>query len=444
MRRVFTNSLAPVGIATLPEFLFGRTSAAPLRPIESCILIMYYGGPSHIDTWDMKPHAAREIRGEFKPISTSVPGRFVCEHLELTSRIVDRLSVIRSMHHPMTNHNSAMYESLIGRLPTGGDVDVLGADRNTDFPNHGAVLSYLTAAGKIDAKQNMPLVNVALPHVMHNVVNLAGQNAGFLGAKYDPFQIERDPNSKSFRIDELDPSRQISTDRQRSRRELLATLGETSPHQFNSPEYTENQARAWELIGKSNVRRAFQIGRESRKTRDRYGRHKLGQSMLLARRLVEAGVRFINVNDKVYNGQTANWDCHQDNFARHRELLPPADQAFTALIMDLEERNLLDTTLVIAMGEFGRTPRINRAAGRDHWPDCYSVVLAGGGVNGGSTFGESDRNGAFPISDAVMPSDLSATIFWRFGIDHRLEVLDPLDRPFPLADGSPMKELFSS
>ena len=431
-----------VGLSSFPTELFARSKSEPNKPIESCILVMYYGGPSHIDTWDMKPDAPAEIRGEFKPISTNTPGRFVCEHLPLTARIVDRLSVIRSMHHPMTNHNSAMYESLIGRLPVGGDVDVLGANRITDFPNHGAVLSYLATQGEIVRKRGNPLINVALPHVMHNVVDLAGQNAGFLGAKYDPFQVLRDPNSPDFRIEALSENRNVPPSRQRARRELLASLDQHSTNGLTTPDLDANRARAYELIGQANVREAFEIKREPSKVRERYGRTKLGQSMLLARRLVEAGVRFINVNDKVYNGQLANWDCHADNFRRHRELLPPADQAFSALITDLEERGRLESTLVIAMGEFGRTPKVNLNAGRDHWPQVGGGLIAGGGVVGGATFGASDKIGAYPTADGVTPGDLAATIFWRFGLDPHQEIHDALGRPFPLAAGKPIRGLF--
>ncbi len=430
-----------VGIGVFPVEVFAKAQPAPRKPIGSCILVMYYGGPSHLDTWDMKPQAPAEVRGEFKPISTSVPGRFVCEHLPKTARIVDRLAVVRSMHHPMSNHNSAMYEALIGRLPVGGDVDVLGANRMTDFPNHGAVLSYLTGQGAL-RRTKSPLVNVALPHVMHNVVPLAGQNAGFLGAKYDPFQVGRDPNEADFQLDEFRLKGNMPPERRQSRQELLLRLDRLPRNRFGTPDLDANRRRALELIGQVGVQQAFAIGREPAKVRDRYGRNRLGQSMLLARRLVEAGVRFVNVNDKIYNGQLANWDCHLDNFPRHRELLPPADQAFSALITDLETRGLLETTLVIAMGEFGRTPKVNRSAGRDHWPDCYSVVFAGGGVAGGAAYGTSDRIGAYPASNPVTPGDLAATIFWRFGLNHRHEIRDVLDRPFPLADGEPIKSLF--
>jgi uncharacterized protein (DUF1501 family) len=191
------------------------------------------------------------------------------------------------------------------------------------------------------------------------------------------------------------------------------------------------------------VRRAFDLAAEDPKLRDRYGRTKLGQSMLLSRRLVEAGVRFVTVYDGQYNGQLANWDSHADNFPRHKDaLLPPADRGFAALIDDLTVRGLLDETLVIAMGEFGRTPKINGTAGRDHWPYCYSVVLAGGGVRGGITYGASDKLGAYPDADGVTPSDLAATLYWRLGLDPTREIVDLTGRPYKLADGRPIRAVF--
>jgi uncharacterized protein (DUF1501 family) len=205
-----------------------------------------------------------------------------------------------------------------------------------------------------------------------------------------------------------------------------------------------HQERALELLHSSSLQNAFRLEQERQVTRERYGRSTLGQSLLLARRLVEGGIRFINVNDKVYNGQDVNWDSHANIFPRHRELLAPFDQGFSALIEDLEQRGLLDTTLVIVMGEFGRTPRVNVTGGRDHWPDCYSVVLAGGNVAAGATYGESDRMGAYPLSNGLTPGDLAATVLWRFGIDARLEYRDPLGRPFPLAEGNPVQALFPS
>ena len=413
-------------------------SLAP-GPVRSCIVLMLYGGPSHLDTWDMKPHAPAEIRGEYQPISTSVPGQFVCEHLPRLANLVNRMSVVTSMHHGMTNHNSAMYQALVGRRPK-NDLDVLGADRANDFPSLGSSLSYLTSAGSLPRTSN-PLTSVALPHVMHNVVDLPGQNAGFLGGQHDPFQITNDPNRLDFQVPNLSLPEGVSEQRMTERLSLLRSL-QTNVGPSNEDLMQSYHQRAAELLRSDAIQRAFRIDRETTKIRERYGRNTLGQSLLLARKLVEADVRFIRVNDKIYNGQDANWDSHANIFPRHRELLEPFDRGFSALIEDLGQRGLLETTLVVAMGEFGRTPRVNASGGRDHWPDCYSVVMAGGGVASGGTYGKSDRHGAYPIADAVTPADLAATVLWRFGVDWRREIHDPLGRPLPLAEGSPIKRLF--
>jgi len=410
-------------------------------PIRTCILVMLYGGPSHIDTWDMKPQAPSEIRGEYQPVATSVPGRVVSEHLSRCASLVDRLAILRSMHHGMANHNSAMYQALVGRRPK-IDLDVLGANRSEDFPGFGSALSYLTAAGKL-AHPTDSLTNVALPHVMHNVVDLPGQNAGFLGGQHDPLQISHDPNRADFNVPNLRLPNGVTEQRMAKRLSLLQSVngrlknaGGTSVDLYHE--------RATRLLHSESLQRAFRLHEESDAVRDRYGRNTLGQSLLLARKLVESGVRFINVNDKIYNGQDVNWDSHANVFPRHRELLAPFDLGFSALIEDLADRGLLDSTLVIVTGEFGRSPRINGNAGRDHWPDCYSVVFAGGGVEPGSTFGESDPMGAYPLSDAVTPGDLAATIFWRFGVNPLHQINDPLGRPAPIAEGKPIKGLFTN
>ncbi len=419
------------GAACLGLALPRLALAAPPAPrIRSCILIYYYGGPSQLDTWDPKPSAPAEVRGEFRPIATSVPGIHIGEHLPRTARIMHKLAIVRSLHHPMRNHNSAAVESLCGRTPLRGDLELLANDPNS-FPCFGAALDFLSPASRA-----MPM-HVALPHVMHNVVVLPGQNAGFLGSAHDPFQVTHDPNDPNFRVGELALSADVSLGRLEGRRSLLSRLEARGP-------MGPFQQRAFDLLRSEGVRRAFDVARESPATRQRYGRNTLGQSMLLARRLVEAGVRFVNVNDKITNGQLANWDSHENNFSRLKDdLLPPADQAFAALIDDLDARGLLASTLVIALAEFGRTPRINRSAGRDHWPDCFSIVLAGGGVHGGAVYGASDRFAAYPASDPVTPGDLAATLFWRFGLDPATELHDITGRPYRLADGTPLARLFA-
>jgi hypothetical protein len=432
------GSLACLGLS-LPRLLAARASDAPFRPaarVRSCILLYYYGGPSHLDTWDLKPNAPAEIRGEFSPIATRVPGLHIGEHLPRTARIMDRVAVIRSMHHPMRNHNSAAVESLCGRTPLRGDLELLANDPNSS-PCYGSALSYLTPPSPA-----MP-THVALPHVMHNVVVLPGQNAGFLGAAYDPFQVTRDPNDAEFRVGELELAADLSQGRLEDRRTLLSRL-EDPRRRDERGTMTVFQQRAFELLRSDTVRRAFDVSQEPATVRERFGRNTLGQSLLLARRLVEAGVRFVNVNDKITNGQLANWDSHENNFDRLKnDLLPPADQAFSALIEDLGDRGLLESTLVVALAEFGRTPRVNRNSGRDHWPDCFSVVLAGGGVRGGTVHGASDRFGAYPALDPVTPGDLATTIFERFGFDPATELRDLTGRPYRLAEGAPLTRLFT-
>jgi hypothetical protein len=423
----------------------GRTGKNPIR---SCILVFFYGGPSHIDTVDIKPKAPAEVRGQFASIATSVPGMRVCEHLPHTARVMDRLAIVHSMHHPMTNHNAAAFTTLCGRNPLKGDLELLGNDRN-DPPCYGAVLS-----ATLPERRGLP-TSVALPHVMYNVVQLPGQVAGFLGSAHDPFQVSADPNAPDFRLGELELPGEVSIDRLDDRAALLHRLdarrrriearAEAEPREARGhidprDVYTE---KAFRLLHSPAVRAAFDLAAEDPKLRDRYGRTKLGQSTLLARRLVEAGVRFVTVFDGQYNGQEANWDAHQSVFPRLKDnLLPPADQSFAALIDDLGSRGLLDETLVIGMGEFGRTPKINGTAGRDHWPFCYSVLLAGGGVRGGITHGSSDKLGAYPDTDAVTPGDLAATLFWRLGLDPAHEMIDLTGRPYKLADGQPIRAIF--
>jgi len=443
-RRQFLQFGAYGSLAATLNFGLLRQSAASAtsaKSIKTCILVVHYGGPSQLDTWDMKPDSPAEIRGEYKPIATKIPGRIVCEHLPLMAQLADKVAIIRSMHHRMTNHNAAMYEALVGRLPDGGDNEILPASRTRDFPSYGSVISYLSEFGDVP-RPRLPLTHVALPHILHNVVDLAGQNAGFLGGRYDPLQITSDPNDPDFRVDSLELPADTPAERLAARRDLLARL-DTFDGDRADPQFRAYRERAFELLRNKDVARAFEIRSEPPRVRDRYGRHKFGQSMLLARHLVEAGVPFINVNDKRVNGQLANWDSHKTIFPRHKELLPVMDQGLSALIEDLEQRGLLDSTLVVSMGEFGRTPKINGNAGRDHWPRCFHVLLSGGGVDAGRTYGASDQIGAYPDEHPVTPRDLAATLFWRFGIDPEHEIHDVFGRPFRLATGRPLQSLFS-
>jgi hypothetical protein len=395
------------------------------------VLVFLYGGPSHLDTFDPKPDSPAEVRGEYRTIPTAVPGVRVCEHLPRLSRVVDRVALVRGLHHPMRNHNSAAAEALTGRTPTGGDQELL-TDDPRGVPTLGSAVSFALGprAGT--------LPYVALPYTLYNVVQLPGQTPGLLGGAFDRFQVTGDPNAPDFRVSAFEGEFDL-----RTRAALLRGLDRSAlPGPAERGALTRD--RAVRLLAAPEVRRLFDVRKEPPRLRDRYGRHRLGQSLLLARRLVEGGVNFVAAFDGQTNGQDANWDSHEKLFARHRQLIPPADQALSALIEDLETRGLLETTLVLVLAEFGRTPRVNGSGGRDHWPDCYTAVLAGGGVAGGAVFGSSDRIGAYPATDPVTPADLAATVFWRFGIDPTAEVHDQTARPFRLSEGEPIRRLFRS
>jgi hypothetical protein len=403
--------------------------APPKNAIRSCILVFFYGGPSHLDTFDPKPNAPAEVRGAYRTIPTAVPGVRVCEYLPRMARVLHRVALVRSLHHPMRNHNSAAAEALTGRTPAGGDQELL-TDDPRGIPTLGSAVSYA-----LGSRANV-LPYVALPYTIYNVVQLPGQTPGLLGGGFDRFQVEGDPNNPDFRIAAFD-----RTDDLGGRAALLRGL-DHSTLPGAAARAGAYRDRAVQLLASPEVRRLFQIEKESPRVRDRYGRHRLGQSLLLARRLVEGGVNFITAFDGQTNGQDANWDSHEKLFPRHRQLIPPADDALSALIEDLEQRGLLGTTLVVAISEFGRTPKVNGSAGRDHWPDCYTALLAGGGVTGEAVYGASDKIGAYPAIDPVTPADIAATIFWRFGFDPATEVRDQTDRPFRLTEGDPIHRLF--
>jgi hypothetical protein len=425
------------------------------RPIKACILIFYYGGPSHIDTYDMKPQADAGIRGEFRPISTSVPGLSICEHLPQMSKVMHHVALVRSMHHANRLHDAASIESLTGRPLAGGDRELF-APLPQFFPSYGGAVSYMLRERKL------PVSFASLPYVFHNVVDTPCQGGGFLGSAHNPFLVSGDPEKGTYGTDALTLPESVDLARLSQRQSLVTALGgqASDPRFAGSGQLRRFYDRALELLSSQQVRDALDISREDARTRKRYGiyayapqgptngaehgyaRNLRGQNLLVARRLVEAGVPFVNVYDFKQQGQ--NWDSHAQNFQQHKEhLLPPADAALSALIEDLHARGLLESTLVVALGEFGRTPRINASAGRDHWPDCYTVLLAGGGVCGGSVYGASDKFGAYPARDPVTPADLAATIFWRFGISPATEIHDPSGRPYKLSEGTAIEKIFA-
>ncbi|HIE96445.1 MAG TPA: DUF1501 domain-containing protein [Planctomycetes bacterium] len=423
------------------------------KTIRSCIFVFYYGGPSHLDTYDMKPDAPDSVRGEFSSIATSVPGLRICEHMPHMAPVMHKVALVRSMHHTNRLHDSASTETHTGRQGPQGDREEFGPISQF-YPCHGAVLTMLRSSQQLDVPHAM------LPWQFHNVVTTPCQGGGFLGHQFDPLLVTGDARHARYESDQLNRPAELTSDRMLQREALLSGLDIDSQLAGHVSPLGVYRQRAHELLRSSVLQNALQIEQEATATRERYGmrepealpgdgaaaaapaRNLRGQNLLLARRLVEAGVRFVNVHDFRQQGQ--NWDSHSQNFHQHkRYLLPQADQALAALIEDLDERNLLDSTLVVALGEFGRTPKINGNAGRDHWPDCYTVLLAGGGIRGGSVYGSSDRTGAYPETNPVTPADLAATIYWCFGLAPHSEIRDRAGRPHRLADGRPITDIFA-
>jgi hypothetical protein len=407
---------------------------------KSCILIFLWGGPSQLDTWDPKPDAPEDVRGPFRAISTTVPGISISEHFPLLAQQSHRLSIVRAMSHDDGAHLSTAHRVLTGHLAPTPFSDAAGPSPR-DWPHLGAIVSKLRpTAGAIPSAVNMPWT------VMHPAApggRAPGQDAGWLGKAFDPFQVDGDPNAAGFEVQGLGLPQGVSANRLADRRTLRERLAVLAWNAERLPQaWDRHQQRALDALVSSEARGAFQIDREDPKLRDRYGRHIHGQCLLLARRLIEAGVGLVTVN--WHNDGNFFWDTHGNNFnqLKHR-LMPPADQGFSALLEDLDARGMLDETLVVWVGEFGRTPRINRAnSGREHWPHCYSAVLAGAGVRRGSVHGASDRWAAYPASDPVSPEDLGATILHALGIDPATHVKDAVDRPLRINDGRPLVRLF--
>jgi hypothetical protein len=331
-----------------------------------------------------------------------------------------------------------MYWSIVGH-PYRIDSTLINPSRS-DLPSFGTLVGWLARRDGYSGALP-PYVITPAPHCDSTAYITPGQYGGCLGAKYDPFVLNRDPNAADFKAPNIGLLEDVSAERFSRRRNLLGQFDH--PHGNLStlapPEFDLNRARAFSMVTAREVRDAFDLSREPSRVRDRYGRHSWGQSHLLARRLIEAGVRFVTT----VNGPSIIWDTHQDNFNRLKNrLVPPMEQGFAALLDDLHDRGLLDSTLVVWMGDFGRTPIINKDAGRDHWPQCYSMILAGGGIRGGQVLGESDRTGAFPKDHPVTPADIHATVFTALGYDpHGITYLSPEGRPFPLSEGEPLRRL---
>lgn len=410
-------------------------AGTPARRQRSCIFLMLQGGPSHLDLWDPKPDAPLEVRGPFGTIPTRVPGLRFGELLGRSAAIADHLCVIRSVSHKFTNHIAGTYVTLTG---SNNQPDQDREAHGEDFPGPGAILNVLERKAA-DIPRSVSLPNwLSIPGPSNR---MPGQYGGFLGSIADPHLIEGEPGAPDFNPLSLSLPAGITPGRLGHRLRLLTELDrfERRLEQELADRQDHLRRSAYDLVVSGRLREAIQLSHESEATRDRYGRNKVGQSMLLARRLIEAGVQLVSYND--FNQK---WDTHGDLLPRYRQIIPPMDQAFSALIEDLSQRGLLDDTLVINAGEFGRTPRMNQQGGRDHWPNVYSVVLAGGGIRGGQEFGSSDSLGSEPRSQAVSPADILATLWHQLGVSPSREIHDRLNRPYPISSGRVLRELVSS
>lgn len=428
------GALGPLGL-TLPGLLQAQEAGAapPRGRAKSCILAFLFGAPAHQDLWDLKPDAPREYRGPFRSISTSAPGIQIGEHLPRTARQAHHLTILRAVTHPDNTHTVAMHYMLTGvrhRNPASNP-----QNEPFDFPCFGAVAQHLfPGSGALPAAVSL---NAPANQLSANNHIFPGFFAGWLGSRHDPLFISQEAHAAGFRP--FDAPEELTPQRLLRRRRLLAEVDRQREPLLSlaaAHSLGRHQEAALNLVTSPEARRAFDLSQEPQPLRDRYGPSAFGQGLLLARRLVEAGVRLVTVN---WARDDAFWDTHAENFKRlENELLPPFDRGFSALLEDLHARGLLDETLVVCLGEFGRTPEINANAGRDHWAACNSVVMAGGGVRGGFVHGKSDRIAAYPDESPVTPEELAATIYRALGVRPGTELLDPLGRPMPLCTGEPV------
>ncbi len=442
-RRDFLHAgaLSALGLS-LPEYFGLKAQGAVDKNAKdiNCIFLMLVGGPSQLDTWDMKPNAPIEIRGPYKPIKTNVPGIEISENFPRMARHADKYALIRSVYHTAAAvHDTGHQMMQTGRLFQGG----------IEYPHMGCVLSKLKGP-----KGDVP-PHVLLPHAIGNTGgNMPhGQTAGFLGKSFDPFVLNADPSDPNFKVPDMLPPDYLTAlrvDRRRNWREAVdqsVSMFETS-QDARLLDSTFHQA--YTLMSSQKAREAFELFKEPQETRQKYGLNRFGQSCLLARRMIEAGVRFVTINmfETVFDEIT--WDIHGSRpfspISCYRDLVGPMfDMAYSSLLEELHQRGLLENTMVLAMGEFGRTPKVNPAGGRDHWPQCWTVLMAGGGIKGGQVIGASDEIAGAPKDRPTSPAQIAATVFHGLGIDIGTELPGAGGRPIPLVDRGiePIKELYA-
>ncbi len=375
-------------------------------PAHSAIFIWLGGGPATIDMWDPKPEAAKEVRGEFSTIGTSVPGVRFSEHMPATARVLKDCTLIRSLSHHIPDHGPGGQYLMTGNKPS----------QNAVHPSLGSLVSRL-----LPASTGVP--------AYFCLGQATSSNAGFLGAQHDPFQLKLPQPQETISLDGLVLPSSLSLEKLQQRQQLRSAFDRAFLERRGSadivPTLSDFQQRAFDILSTNRIRRAFELADEAATIRDAYGETTFGCATLTARRLIEAGARFVTVG-------TDGWDTHAGNFATLRQLLPPVDRAVAALIEDLQQRGMLESTLVVCGGEFGRTPIINRTAGRDHWSNCFSYLLAGGGIRGGCIYGESDPQGMEPVADACSPDDLAATLLNQFGYEPQTQVHMTTGRPISM------------
>lgn len=426
----------------LPAVLAGRTRMARAneagrgRAPKSVVIIFLTGACSHHDTFDMKPDAPAEIRGEFKQIATAVPGYYICEHLPELAKRADKYAVLRTLSHSDNNHLMSTHHVLTGEKQPGGFFDKVAS--RDDWPSYSSALSFLRPRNDgLPSGVNLPTF------LREGPLTWPGQHAGFLGQSFDPWQITGDPQKWDFRVDALTLAPGIDVPRLDRRQSLLVDVNRQQTRLdevAQSLRLQKDQQLAFSMLTSSKLSQAFELKRESDEVRKRYGRNTTGQSLLLARRLIQSGVPVVQANI----GHVQNWDSHGKIFPTLKDrLLPPLDRGVSALLDDLESMGLLQDTLVMMLGEFGRTPKINGDAGRDHWGPCFFGLFAGAGVQGGQVIGRSDESGAFPATRAYSPNDLGATVYHLLGIPAETEVQDRLGRPVRLNRGEVIEPLFS-
>jgi len=441
-RSFLTAGAAAMAGLSLPQWMSlqaaGAVDASKAK-IKNCITLFLVGSPGHLDTWDMKPDAPEDIRGKFKPVSTNVPGIQICEHFPLMARMMDRVALIRSLHHG----TGASHENGQRWMMTGHDFNAANPQ-----PYMGSVISRV-----FGPRGNLP-ANIILPDKIGNTGTSTphGQKAGYLGSAHEPFFLGGDPARSDFKVADLEPPKGHTELRIQSRRNLLSEIDELQRRTETATTQQRDTAykRAFNLLTAPETKKAFELSHEDDKLRDRYGRNTFGQSCLMARRLIEHGTRFVTVNhfDTVFN--VSCWDMHANgsnlnntylDYERH--LCPQFDQAFTGLIEDLEQRGMLEETVVAVLSEFGRTPKINKRGGRDHYPSAWTNFFCGGGIRGGQVIGSTDKIGAAPHDYPVQPPQILASLYTAMGIDLETTMMPgPGSRPIRLIEAEPVPGLF--